>query len=336
MKTHIRRLFIALPLVLVLFGSILTSTVASAHSATTASSPEIVTSGPINQDVAKVLAFWTPERMRTAHPVNETVALAKSTSSTVKHGTPGFIPPTAPLGLKPLTSGTAGQVPHSYYSSFPYSTVGKVFYLDKAGATWVCSGSALNSTNKSVVDTAGHCVVQGGSGNNWFITKWMFCPQYYYGQSSVGCWVARELVSTAAWVNSGSQPDDFGEAIVSPNSKGYLVNMVGGAGGAYNLSTSQNFAALGYPQASPFDGNSMYQCGPTFPSVVLKQDDDLVVAIPCNMTPGSSGGSWFIPYNGSLYVNGHVDFSSTFYPGQIFSPYYDSEWFSLFNLAQSQ
>ena len=214
MKTRIRHLFIALPLFLLLVGGILASTsaVASAHGLTAASPSnapaEAVTSGPLNQDAAKVLAYWTPERMRSARPVDEPVVQGKFTPSTVQHGAPGATSLTT-------SNNNAFQVPHSYYSTFPYSTVGQVFFTDpRTGASEFCSGAALKSNNKSVVDTAGHCVIQGGSGNDWY-TNWMFCPQYYNGTTPYGCWLSRLLASNKDWINSASREDDFGEAIVN-------------------------------------------------------------------------------------------------------------------------
>jgi len=62
------------------------------------------------------------------------------------------------------------------------------------------------------------------------------------------------------WVNSGSLEDDFGDAVVSPNSYGNIVNVVGGTGWAYGYSTSQSFTSFGYPAAYPFNGNFMYTC----------------------------------------------------------------------------
>ena len=65
-------------------------------------------------------------------------------------------------------------------------------------------------------------------------------------------------------------------------------------------------------------------------------DDGTVIAIPCNMTGGSSGGPWLISINGTFgYVNGHNDFKYNNDPGHMYSPYYDGDWFTVFNSAQN-
>ena len=295
-----------------------------------------VTSGPLVQDAAKVLAYWTPARMNSARSGDELLANAKLTRAPAQSGASGIGAPALPKGQSIGATPNANKIPHSSYHLFPYSTVGKVFFTDpRTGLNYVCSGASTNSNNKSVVDTAGHCVVQGGSGGNWY-TNWVFCPQYYNGTSPHGCWAARQLWSINFWVSTGSFEDDFGEAVVSPNSHGKVVKVVGGTGWAYGQSAQQTFTAFGYPAASPFNGNLMYKCGPTGPSTVAGFDDGTVIAIPCNMTGGSSGGPWLISINGTFgYVNGHNDFKYNNDPKHMYSPYYDGDWFIVFNSAQN-
>src|SRR5437867_10209548 len=48
-----------------------------------------------------------------------------------------------------------GQPPLNGDPSYPLSTVGKVFFTNAAGQDFVCSGTAVESLNHSVVDTAG-------------------------------------------------------------------------------------------------------------------------------------------------------------------------------------
>lgn len=298
----------------------------------------VMSSGPLMQTNAQANGYWTAERMTSARQADVLLASAHLTHKAAVQGPSGSKGPVAPQGSK--TSGItpmASQLPHSAYSSFPYSTVGKVFFTDsQTGYNYVCSGAAVNSSNKSVVDTAGHCVVGGGSHGNWY-TNWVFCPQYYYGSTPYGCWSARVLWSRTDWINSGSLEDDFGEAVVSPTSSygyGYLVNVVGGTGWAYGQSTAQYFYPFGYPATSPFNGNLMYYCYGY--GTAYGFDDGTVISVSCDMTGGSSGGPWLISLNGTFgYVNGHNDFKYTNDPNHMYSPYYDSDWYSVFNAAQT-
>lgn len=296
----------------------------------------VVSSGPIVQPAAQIQAYWTQARMKSALQADILLNGAKLTPKKAQAtGPSGSRGPVMPQNSKKSAiTPLATPLPQSYYSSYPYSTIGKVFFTDsRTGLNYVCSGASVNSTNLNVVDTAGHCVIQGGSGNNWY-TNWQFCPQYYYGSTPLGCWSARQFWSRTEWMNSGSLEDDFGDVVVYPNSHGNLVSVVGGTGWAYGYATNQFFYPFGYPAESPYNGNLIYYCSGTGAS--YGYDDGTVIAVPCDMTGGSSGGPWLISVNGSFgYVNGHNDFKYNSDPNHMYSPYYDSDWYSVFNAAQT-
>ena len=121
-----------------------------------------------------------------------------------------------------------GQAPSNGDSSYPLSTVGKVFFTNASGQNMVCSGTAVVSSNHNTVDTAGHCLYWNG---DW-VRNVIFCPLYDSGKTPYGCWAARDLEVPSGWINarSGDLHQDFGMAIVSPNSQGNLTDVVGGAG----------------------------------------------------------------------------------------------------------
>jgi V8-like Glu-specific endopeptidase len=228
-----------------------------------------------------------------------------------------------------------GQLPRNGDPSYPLSTVGKLFFTNDAGQAIVCSGTAVRSLNRSVVDTAGHCLYWGGS----WVQNLIFCPLYDNGNTPYGCWAARDLEAPSQWIDS--TPDgyhynyyyDLGMVIVSPSSQGILTDIVGGAGWAYNQPANQSFYAYGYPAAHPFDGQTRQSCEDSL-GKTWQEEGGTVVSIPCNMTGGSSGGPWFIKVSGNWYLNGHNDFTSSMQPGHMFSPYYDDVWYALYSKAQ--
>jgi V8-like Glu-specific endopeptidase len=293
------------------------------------------------QDQLKALAYWTPARMEAAISADTLVkAPAHEPQQQQKSGSKQSASPFVPAGIsvqKPLKGiqPDAYQLPHSSYSTFPYTTIGKVFFSQQGG-NYVCSGTSVNSNNKSVVDTAGHCVIAGGSGNGWS-SNWVFCPQYYYGSCPLGMFTARQLWTINYWQNYGWLEEDYGDAVVSPNNYGNVVNAVGGTGWAINYSYNQYFYAFGYPQAAPFDGNTMWYC----PSGLYRQDNPSpgnasAMGITCNMTGGSSGGGWLISLNGTFgYVNGHNDYKYNNDTNHMYSPYYGNDWYLVFNSAQN-
>jgi len=224
-----------------------------------------------------------------------------------------------------------GHPPLNADPSYPLSTVGKVFFSNSSGQDFVCSGTAVESLNQSVVDTAGHCLYLYG---DW-VQNVVFCPLYENGTTPYGCWAARDLEVPTDWINAKPNDfhHDFGMAIVAPNDEGALTDLVGGAGWAYNQAANQSFSAYGYPAGYPFDGQTRQSCeGAT--GTAWEHGDGTAVSIPCNMTGGSSGGPWFIRIDGNWYLNGHNDFTSSLQPGHMFSPYYDDTWYALYDKAQ--
>jgi hypothetical protein len=328
--------------------SVSTTIPALAHATASPGQPVSSEVQPI-ANITQAIAYWTPARMKAATPAEKLVSILKvaqnvpaSTLSAVNANTSGSSAPFVPQYV--TSSGAtyqtntavtnATQLSHNSYLSYPYSTIGKVFFTDsQTGINYACSGTAVNSNNKNVVDTAGYCVNQGNNSGNWY-TNWVFCPQYYNGSAPDGCWGARQLWISYDWYYNNALEDDFGEAVMAPNAHGSLVGTVGGTGWAYGQAANQNFEALSYPAAAPFSGDSIYECPGN--GTPYSFEDSEVVSISCNMTGGSSGGPWFISLGGTPgYLNGHVDFRYSNDPNHVYSPYYDYDWYVVFNAAQN-
>jgi len=226
-----------------------------------------------------------------------------------------------------------GQLPADKSVAYPLSTVGKIFFSDKSGHNYVCSGTAIASSNHNTVDTAGHCLYGHG---DWMENE-LFCPLYESGKIPYGCWVANALEVPADWISARPNDlhHDFGMIIVFPNDKGNLTDVIGGAGWASNQQIKQPFSAYGYPAGYPFDGQTRQSCENAAGKIWQNHAGGMVISIPCNMTGGSSGGPWFIKSGDNWYLNGHNDFTSSIKPGHMFSPYYDNTWYALYNKAQN-
>jgi len=281
--------------------------------------PQTIIEHPVNTNPDVAVKHWTAASMRDATDVDQQIGPAFDLTQ----------------GSNDTSLGKAaqqqGQPPRNGNLSYPLSTVGKVFFSNRAGQDLVCSGTAVVSSNQSVVDTAGHCLYWNG---DW-VQNLIFCPLYENGRTPFGCWAARDLEVPSDWI--GAKPNDyhhdFGMAIVSPNSQGVLTDLVGGAGWANNQPVNQPFYAYGYPAAYPFDGQTRKSCEGSF-GKSWQHGGGTVVSIPCGMTGGSSGGPWFIKMSGNWYLNGHNDFTSIIQLGHMFSPYYDDTWYALYDKAQ--
>ncbi len=279
-----------------------------------------VSEHPVTVAAEVVQKYWTRESMQGARDVDGLVRtgsdFALQNNETV-----------AANGAK-----QKGNPPLSGESSYPLSTVGKVFFTDSSGLNYVCSGTAVKSLNKSVVDTAGHCLYW----NSGWMRNVLFCPLYDNGNTPYGCWAARDLLVPDDWMNprANDYHHDMGMAIVADNEQGHLTDLVGGAGWAYNQSVNQPFYAYGYPAARPFNGQTRQSCAEGSIGKSWRHGAGTVISIPCNMTGGSSGGPWFIKNGGNWYLNGHNDFTSSMQYGHMFSPYYDDTWYAMYDKAQ--
>ncbi len=225
------------------------------------------------QSRAEVVSYWTAAKMKSAVPRER-----------AKPGGAG--------GGKTQTYPYTALAPSPPYTAYPTSTNGKVFFTE--GTTrYVCSGTALASANKSVVWTAGHCV---NAGPGPFHTNWMFVPAYLNGAEPYGRFTATDLGAPAAWVGSGDFRYDVGAATVGTSTTGFtLIDTIKGGRALRTgqaVTTTSAFTLYGYPQAPPFDGQTLRGCGTSFGLWDPYSAEPKPVGVGCNMTGGSSGGAW--------------------------------------------
>ncbi|PGH47565.1 serine protease [Streptomyces sp. Ru87] len=251
--------------------------------------------------------YWTTQRMASAIPV-ETTELAEEAAERAASGNaPGPDAPQAPAGAP--TTGSEPAAPttgDSLHRAAVTATqvVGKVFFTASDGLDYVCSASAVNSTGKNMVFTAGHCV-HGGPGESW-ASNWQFVPYYDHGSRPYGTWSAETLVAFNGWIENGNFGYDLGIVITYPNSSGTeLVDAVGGLGVQWNYEKARAMTAMGYPASGQFDGEWQYFCQATTSQRSSGVPDQ--IKMPCNMTGGSSGGPWIYGKDDSVYYSGYVN-----------------------------
>lgn len=265
-------------------------------------------------------AYWTPARMRAAQPLEVEApdrGESRSMGTPGGEGSPTYVPPASSVDppRARLRSGTVaserGLFPGSGNrdeiadpSAPKYSAHGKVFFSIGSAPEpndYVCSGTAVNSRNRSVVWTAGHCVFDadtpGESGTDEFVSNFLFVPAYHEGEAPYGEWPAKRLATTNQWRTSGNLRYDAGAAVVRRVSGKRLQSVVGARGIGFNQPRGQVLQAFGYPALQPpveFDGEHEFRCtGKSFGT----DDRDFEtgpdpIGIRCDMTAGSSGGGW--------------------------------------------
>jgi V8-like Glu-specific endopeptidase len=303
-------------------------------------------------------AYWTPERMRAAKPVDSAAflstaiqrfkgSLAAKQKAAQAQGAGGAKPAQGPamsvspstatkIASKPLASAAAYNPNFNYWQPTAY-TNGKVFF-NMAGGSYQCSATIVNSEGKDTVWTAGHCVNQG-NGGPW-ATNWTFVPSYdtdLANPAPYGYWYASQLWSRSGWINSQDFTQDMGVAIMAPRNGYKIVAYFGGQGFRVNAGKNVWENTFGYPSESPFDGGHLMECwGTTSPETTILFWTSNTLKIPCDMTRGESGGPWLNGYDGNWgYLNGiNSRIDRIVGPTVTFSPYFDDDALSLYNATR--
>jgi hypothetical protein len=259
-----------------------------------------------------VRGYWTAERMRDAKPrerAREDRAARQKPGATSSWSTLAVDWSTAPAVTR---------------------TNGKVYFTED-GVNYVCSGTAVTSTNESVVWTAGHCV-HGGVGGH-FVTNFAFVPAYNSG-TSYPTFAATDLYTTAGWM-SGEYGRDLGAAVVAPVGGTTLTDAIGASRQLSfqpDTTIGRRVDSYGYPAAGKYNGQRLYQCD----SYIARTDTSTnppTMGIPCGMTGGSSGGGWIADATGQLISVNSYGYQSL--KNVMFGSQQDGVAQSLWNTAQT-
>jgi V8-like Glu-specific endopeptidase len=291
-------------------------------------------------------AFWTEERLREAQPMPmptpgedaEASALATkglqvfSGATVVPGALPGqkvgFLGPYDPSVGNTLAPrwGTAPWVYSRYrlfpdgvstYTTYPYSTVGKLFFQIPGVGLFVCSASVVTGQNSSTVLTAGHCVYSPPPGTFGYVgthTNFVFIPSRRTGANPVGTWTAAVSATTVGW-QFGFLEYDVGALVMNRGGLGnnHVAAVTGSLGVLFNGPQVQHYHGLGYPQAprnlsqtqpgAQFDGEHQEICTSATAGIDLPTGgagDPPTIGIGCDSTGGTSGGPWVVNFSGFL------------------------------------
>ena len=325
-STHASRASLALIAVL------LAALLACAHSAPAVASTVTSAAG---QSPAEVRDYWTPGRMRGAEEAQEPEAArpAREPAPSYDPADASYVPADGqPAAMrsgtpKPSSSGLPVGVDRREVTDPAADDVrmhGKVFFTIPSGpqaGDRVCSGTVVNSRNRSVVWTAGHCVFDLDSGSS-FATNWMFVPGFSADGEPYGEWPAKRLATTSGWKTSSNFRYDIGAAVVTKNAAGQrLQEVVGARGIGFDQPRDQRYSAYGYPaEGNPieFTGDREYRClSESEGSDAPIGSGPATMAIACDMLGGASGGGW---------IAGKTLLSTTSYgyliePNRLYGPY---------------
>ena len=245
--------------------------------------------------------FWTPARIASARP-------APMPTPAGSFDVPNFGDSDA------SASAATGDFTPGNVTGFPQVVHGKILF--QVGAdTFSCSGTIVDSKNRNVIYTAGHCVYDRESAS--FASNVVFIPAYENGASPLGFGTATTLLTTSRWVNKGDNAYDVGVVVLDQPAQDYF----GARKVAFDLyPRNREYTLYGYPSkpSPPFDGEVLRGCH----SVIIGQDNQRgqviqvprkrkkvrplpLAASPCSMQQGASGGGWVTLGN---YLNSVVSY----------------------------
>ncbi len=356
-----KKVLFGLPLAAALLATPLLApyaTAAPVQTAAASSGPAALAGGTISTErQTATSSYWTAERMKGAKPampvVKKTAATASVAPNSSYSGTPVTVSPTT--GKRAPVTATSPDVslaihsrayaypapftrhetfPASSYKVFPNRTVGKLFFSDGVGNNFVCSASVVNSENKDIVWTAGHCLSNGAG---TFYRNWAFVPARRLGANPLGVWTPREFWTLSEWHSFGNLRQDVGALVMNDNANGTsIANSIGALGIQFNAPRLRHWTAMGYPAASPFSGERQYQNHASYAAsdTPSSRPGPDTLAMGNDLTGGSSGGPWIVGHGpGGGWVNGvnSYKYISPSMPLEMYSPYFGNEALSLFN-----
>ncbi len=259
---------------------------------------------------ARVAAYWTPQRMAAARPLD--LVVDPSGEARVRIGAPE------------RSGAQASFVRVATPELPPYSVNGRIF-LRRGKVEGFCSGTAIDSPTRQLVLTAGHCLNSGPEdGRRAVWSNYIaFVPAYSGEVAPFGVFVARsnKVFAPKQWTKHGNPDYDLGAFLTKPNTEG--VNVADAVGGgvtiALDLPRAQQFSTFGYP------GQTKWMQGCQSPYI---GDDTLTfslagpptLGIKCRWAPGASGGGWLIA--DGTQINGVNSYLHANNRQRTFGPYF--------------
>lgn len=231
---------------------------------------------------------------------------------------PGRAP--APRFARKQTRARASSMPVPGAAEPGTRTNGKVIASGPGLGEYSCSGTAINTPSRSILLTAGHCVVELGAQAR----KIAFIPAYDHGHRPFRTFKAEAVFVMPQWRRHENPGFDLAAVRVRPNALGRLTDVVGGRGYATDRWRRAKFQIFGYPAARA-GGEEMRVCrahGLGTDRLTNFLFGPPTMPASCDMAAGASGGGWL--FNGE-YVAGVTSYAYQGRPTQLFSPYFGPE-----------
>jgi V8-like Glu-specific endopeptidase len=231
---------------------------------------------------------------------------------------PLTLPPRVPLRrFRRAPEADASSSPVAGVSEVGTRTNGKIIGVDPRDGPYTCSGTAIDTPSRSIVLTAGHCVIERGSESR----RIAFVPAYEHGRRPFGTYEVEAVYVMPEW-RRGENPDyDIAALRVKPSPLGLLTDVVGARGVATGKSRLAAFQIFGYPAARA-GGEELRSCrahGLGSDPLTNRFSGPPTMPASCDLAAGASGGAWLFDRQ---YVSGVTSYGYAGRPTQLFSPYF--------------
>lgn len=275
------------------------------------------------QNSMATIKYWTPERLKNAKELSlPSVDINKIKTITTKKflaqqnnnkpqskdalaPTVELVPNMQPIfqyphpsqaNVKLRNQGTSNNpfsssraVPLNADMSFPYRTVGKLFFTIPSQGDFFCTAAVIDLR---VVLTAGHCLHSGDSFG--FFTNFLFIPAFRDGLNPFLSWTSSFAIVTNNWANGGGfvpNDSDFGvlemnDQVISGTST-KIAQVTGALGFQTQSLTNNHVHILGYPNNLDNSGK-MHQVTAGNGPIITPNN----VIYGSDMLGGSDGGPW--------------------------------------------
>ncbi len=200
-------------------------------------------------------------------------------------------------------------------------TNGKVIGVDPREGPYTCSGTAIDTPSRSIVLTAGHCVVEEGRVGRHLV----FVPAYEHGERPFGTFrVQARLRDAAVAPRRKSRLRRRRAARPARTASGCSPTWSAGAATrpANRASPPSRSSATRRPTPAAKNCGAAARTGSAVDPLTDRFAGPPTMLASCDMAAGSSGGGWL--FDGQ-YVSGVTSYGYAGRPTQLFSPYFGSE-----------
>lgn len=260
----------------------------------------------VAESPAEIKSSWTRSDIRNARPMSPRVPSTP---------TPRLSAPAQPTAKISASDGDFFPGP---VTELPLRLHGKVFFRMGLVA-YECSATLVESKNGNSVFTAGHCIYDPETGQ--WASDFLFVPGYENGSEPFGRYAATAIQVAPGWRVGGDFSSDIGVATLAGTPSADL-------GGAEKIAfdmdiTGRRYTLYGYPGKPdpPYDGERLIGCRV---NVIGRGSGDppTIVANPCMMAQGGSGGAWMLGrYLNSVFSYIYCDSVPTLC-GNVYGPYF--------------